>query len=102
MITANNSKLISVMKSIAVVSVISAHCAAITDTTNDSFVHSSIALNTFGTIGVGVFMFISGYLMQNTKKRGGEFGGRCQREVGGAFPEFLGKGVPGPAPSFFF
>lgn len=61
------NKQLDVMKAIAVFSVICAHCAALNSDASRISVVISNLLVIMGTIGVGVFFVISGFLMSYSK-----------------------------------
>ncbi len=55
-------------KFFAIISVICAHCCSVSNEHSVADVFTSRILNSIGTVGVGVFMLISGYLLYNTKR----------------------------------
>ena len=58
---------IYILKVFATISIVSAHCASITKDTNIINNIFSFILNQIGSIGVGVFFLISGYLFYKSK-----------------------------------
>ncbi|MBR6509597.1 MAG: acyltransferase [Clostridia bacterium] len=56
------------LKFFAIISVICAHCCTVSATHSVAEIFTSTVLNSIGAVGVGIFMFISGYLFYNTKR----------------------------------
>jgi len=63
----NKNRIIYVLKGLAILSVISAHCGNRYELNSVTTVMNQL-LSCFGTIGVPVFFLLSGYLFHNTKK----------------------------------
>ena len=64
---------IDYIKGIAIISVISAHCNTVLDTTDQFAVLSSLLLQNIGTLGVICFFVISGILFHHPGKNIGRF-----------------------------
>lgn len=69
----NRNETIDYIKGLAIISVISAHCNAVLDTTNQFAVLSSLLLQNIGTLGVICFFVISGMLFHHPEKNIGRF-----------------------------
>lgn len=69
----NRNETIDYIKGLAIISVISAHCNAVLDTTNRFAVMSSLLLQNIGTLGVICFFVISGMLFHHPGKNLGQF-----------------------------
>lgn len=67
------SKNIYIAKFFAIISVICAHCANVSSAYSPANVFAGKLLNSVGSVGVGVFMFLSGYLLYTTKRNFGSF-----------------------------
>lgn len=63
----NEREYIYILKVFATISIVSAHCSSITKDTNIVNNTFSFILNQIGSIGVGVFFIISGYLFYKSK-----------------------------------
>lgn len=67
------SKTIYIAKAFAVLSIICAHCGGVNEGSGYLNIVSSNILSSLGSIGVGIFLFLSGYLMFFTKKNAADF-----------------------------
>lgn len=71
--TQSESRTIYIVKAFAVLSIICAHCCGVLEGSSFANVVSSTFLSSLGSIGVGVFLFLSGYLMFFTQKNATAF-----------------------------
>ena len=67
------SNAVYIAKAFAVLSIVSAHCAYVSENSCRLNLFASRLLNSFGSIGVGIFLLFAGYFMSGTKLNIREF-----------------------------
>lgn len=69
----NVSQSIYIMKFVAVLSIISAHCSSVNQEHSFADVFVGRVISSFGSVGVGVFLLIAGFLMHGTTRNFKDF-----------------------------